>query len=128
MIIYQTKGERLFLVSDSAGYFYTFRRDGTFRSRFYSGFSEIRSIIKHYVNVLFTSGNKIGFVKVAESAVGGSFCDAGPYEILTATLDTMTTSLIYAATTTGEILVFESFNTALKPESLECKLLGKAST
>ena len=40
----------------------------------------------------------------------------------------MTTSLIYAGTTTGEILVFESFNSVLKPESLECKLLGKIET
>lgn len=40
----------------------------------------------------------------------------------------MTTQYIYAAATTGEILVFESYNTVLKPESMECKLLGKVET
>lgn len=80
------------------------------------------------MNVLFTASNKIGFVKLSESTVASIMCDAGPYQITTAILDSMTTSIIYAATTTGEILVFESFNSLLKPESLECKLLGKTST
>jgi hypothetical protein len=74
-----SKGEKYFLISDNKGYFYTYRRDGTFRSKFYSGFTEIRNIVKHFVNVLFTANNKIGFVKLAENTVANIYCDAGPY-------------------------------------------------
>ncbi len=82
-----TKGEKYYLISDSQGFFYTFKRDGSFRSVFYSGFNKITSLVKHYVNVMFTSGNKIGFVKLSENTIGSIICDAGPYQLLSVTLD-----------------------------------------
>jgi len=43
-------------------------------------------------------------------------------------LDSLTTSTLYVGTLQGEILLFESHNSALKSESLDCKLLGKFNT
>lgn len=128
IIIYMSRGDKYFLISDSHGYFHTFSRSTKFRSSFYSGFKDIRTVVKHFVNVLFTAENKLGFVKFTENQIGSIICDAGSYSILTATLDSMVTSLIYAATVEGDVLVFESFNNALRTDAVDCKLLGRFET
>ena len=79
LLIYMSKGDKFFVLADSKGFFYTFKRDGTLLSRFYSGFKKISSIGKHYVNIFFTSENKIGFIKLSESKVGSIICDGGSY-------------------------------------------------
>jgi hypothetical protein len=60
--------------------------------------------------------------------VGSLFCEAGAYQITTVTLDSVSQSTIYAGTTTGEILIFESQNSPLRPDSVECKLIGRLET
>lgn len=74
-----SKGDKYFILADSKGFFYSFRRDGSMISRFYSGFNKIASVGKHYVNIFFTTENKIGFIKLSENKVGSIICDAGSY-------------------------------------------------
>jgi len=62
-----TKGDKYFVLADSNGYIYTLRRDGTFRSRFFSGFKHIRALAKNHVNVMFLAENKLGFIRVSEN-------------------------------------------------------------
>ena len=54
-LIYVSKGEKFFVFADSLGYFTILKRDGGFRSRFYSGSSEILNLAKLSVNVIYST-------------------------------------------------------------------------
>ena len=60
------------------------------------------------MNVLYTTNNKVGFLKFLEATPGSITCDAGSqYELVDAFIDAQLSTLVYAATTNGEILIFE---------------------
>jgi hypothetical protein len=64
--VFSQRIEKLFIFTDSLGYFTIIRSDGFLKSRFHSGFSEITSLAKHSQSLSFTAMNKIGFLKMTE--------------------------------------------------------------
>ena len=72
-----SKGEKYFVLSDSIGYFTIIKKDGSFRTRFSSGSKSIKSINRFSMNVLYTTNNKVGFLKFLEATPGSITCDAG---------------------------------------------------
>jgi hypothetical protein len=76
-IIYVSKGEKFFILSDSLGYFTILRKDGSFRSRFSSGAKQIKSINRFSLNVIYTTPHKVGFLRFLEATPGSITCDAG---------------------------------------------------
>lgn len=66
--------------------------------------------------VYFTE-NKIGFSRILDKKNAQSFCDAGTSQISDVVVDTTSAGIIYAATTRGEILIFEVQN---KADAIDC--------
>jgi hypothetical protein len=62
-VIYMSKGERYFVLLDNQGFITTLFTNGKFRSRYYSGFKEIKNLTKHSLSLIFSSGGTIGFIK-----------------------------------------------------------------
>ena len=83
-----SKGDKFFIFADSNGFFTILRRDGGFRSRFYSGSTNILSLTRFSMNVIYATENKIGFIKFLDSTAGSIMCDAGRnYELMGADMD-----------------------------------------
>eukprot|EP00347_Sterkiella_histriomuscorum_P013654 403363885 len=128
-LIYVSKGEKFFIFIDSYGYFTILKRDGAFRSRFPSGSKDINNLAKLSVNVIYSTDQKIGFVKFLDSSAGSIMCDAGRnYELIGAELDQTLAGIIYAGTKEGEILVFESHSIVHRLDAIECKIIGRLQT
>lgn len=116
-------------MADSQGYFTILKRDGEFRSRFYSGSKVINNMAKHSVNVIYSNQNKVGYIKFLDSTAGSVMCDSGMnYDIVGAYLDQVYSGIIYAGTKSGEILVYESHSVVHKLDAIECKIIGRLQT
>ena len=72
--------------------------------------------------MLFTRGNKIGFLKVSAGEVGPVYCDASHEAALSsATIDYTSSGLVYGlSSTTHEIYVFRTSNLVANPEATDC--------
>lgn len=61
-----------------------------------------------------------------DSSAGSIMCDAGKnYELIGAQMDLTHSGIIYAGTTLGEILVFESHSVIHRMDAIECKIIGR---
>ena len=77
------------------------------------------------MNILAFSNNKIALIKVQEKSISQGYCDAGTSQILSVTNDLVNTGTIYASTTRGEILMFETYT---KGDVQECRVKGRLYT
>lgn len=81
-MVYTNRGDKYFILADNEGYFTILKREGEYRSRFFSGSKSIRSLSKHQLNIVFTNENKIGFIRFVEGGLGNVKCDTGNYELV----------------------------------------------
>ncbi len=67
----------------------------------------LSSVSKHSTLIFFTVANKVGFINFHERKVNPGFCEAGvSYTIVNAAIDGCQTDMLYATTSTGEVLIF----------------------
>jgi hypothetical protein len=78
-MVYQQRGDKFFIIVDSQGFFTILKRDGEFRSRFFSGSKTIKSISKYILNIAYATENKVGFIRFTDATIGPVMCDAGRY-------------------------------------------------
>lgn len=108
LMFYMSRGDRFYIISDYSGHLNIFNRGLTFRSRFYTGEDEIVQLMKKSLTIVVVHKHDIKFVKFYTSSMGNKRCHSGLSEISEIQIDSNFHGLIYASTTSGEILVFKT--------------------
>jgi hypothetical protein len=76
-MVYAARGDKYFILSDSYGYLTILKRDGSFRSRLYSGSPQVLNFDRFSLNTVFVTPNQVGFIKFQDSSIGTNVCDVG---------------------------------------------------
>lgn len=122
---YMSRGEKYYVVSDSEGYLSIFERGLTFKYKIDTGEKEIVQMIKHSTTFIVVHKNDIRFPRFFKGSMATKRCHSGMSEITNIAVDSNNNGLIYAATVSGEIIIFKTERLLHNPDQISCQVQGK---
>ena len=125
MLFYMNRGEKYYIIADYSGHLNIFYRGLAFKSRFFSGETEIIQLMKQSLTVIVVHKHDIKFVRFFRNSMGIKKCHSGFSELTNIVVDTNHNGFIYGATTTGEVLMFKTERLLQNVDSITCNIQGK---